>query len=136
GCHTVLCACVRRSLRRGSSQGCCTDILTRSGWASGGPSISIPCPRPQSCTAPAGGAGSGEKHIGVELATGGPARLCLVGDRRPLARTRAGSRYTSCSRTGPPASCKNAPRSDLLLVGEGTSLLLEDRPSITGPHRS
>src|SRR4029434_4485259 len=35
GCHTVLCACVRRSLRRGSSQGCCTDILTRSathGW--------------------------------------------------------------------------------------------------------
>src|SRR4029434_1240937 len=73
-CHTVLCACVRRSLHRGSSQGCCTDILPPTAdWASGGLSISIPCPRPQSCAAPAGGAGSGEKHKGVDLATSGPA---------------------------------------------------------------
>src|SRR4029434_9034738 len=113
------------------------DLPPTADWASGGLSISIPCPRPLPCTAPAGGAGSGEKHIDVDLATGGPARLCPVGGLSPIkARTRAGSRYPACSQTGPPAPSKNAPRSVLSPEGVNTNLLPEGRPSITGPPRS
>src|SRR4029434_4420185 len=61
-----LCACIR-----GPSEGAapkavaptfCSDPSTTADWASGGLLTATLCPRPLSCTAPAGGAGPGEKR--------------------------------------------------------------------------